>query len=42
MKNEKGDITREIEEIKNKKVIISYYKNLYWTKLENLMKWIIF
>jgi len=32
--NEKGDITTESEEIQ--KIIRSYYKNLYSTKLENL------
>jgi hypothetical protein len=34
IRNEKGDITRETEEIK--KIIRSYYKSLYSTKLENL------
>jgi hypothetical protein len=34
IKNEKGDITTEPEEIKN--IIRSYYKRLYSTKLENL------
>ena len=33
-RNEKGDITTETEEIQ--KVIRSYYKRLYSTKLENL------
>ena len=33
IKNEKGDITTEPEEIQN---IRSYYKRLYSTKLENL------
>ena len=33
-RNEKGDITTETEEIQ--KIIRSYYKNLYSTKLENL------
>jgi hypothetical protein len=38
IRNEKGDITRETEKIKNKmkQNIRSYYKNLYSTKLENL------
>jgi hypothetical protein len=34
IKNEKGDITTEPEEIQN--IIIPYYKRLYSTKLENL------
>ena len=34
IKNEKGDITTEPEEIQN--IIRSYYKRLYFTKLENL------
>ena len=34
VKNEKGDITTEPEEIQN--IIRSYYKRLYSTKLENL------
>jgi hypothetical protein len=34
MKNEKGDIPTEPEEIQN--IIRSYYKRLYSTKLENL------
>jgi hypothetical protein len=34
IKNEKGDITTEPEEIQNS--IRSYYKRLYSTKLENL------
>jgi hypothetical protein len=34
IKNEKGDITTESEEIQN--IIRSYYKRLYSTKLENL------
>ena len=34
IKNEKGDITTEHEEIQN--IIRSYYKRLYATKLENL------
>ena len=34
IKNEKGDITTEHEEIQN--IIRSYYKRLYSTKLENL------
>ena len=34
MRNEKGDITTESEEIQN--IIRSYYKRLYSTKLENL------
>jgi hypothetical protein len=34
MKNQKGDITTEPEEIQN--IIRSYYKRLYSTKLENL------
>jgi hypothetical protein len=36
MKNEKGDITTEPEEIQN--ILRSYYKRLYSTKLENLDK----
>jgi hypothetical protein len=34
IRNEKGDITTELEEIQN--IIRSYYKRLYSTKLENL------
>jgi hypothetical protein len=34
IRNEKGDITTESEEIQN--LIRSYYKSLYSTKLENL------
>jgi hypothetical protein len=34
IRNEKGDITTEPEEIQS--IIRSYYKNLYSTKLENL------
>ena len=34
MRNEKGDITTEPEEIQN--IIRSYYKRLYSTKLEIL------
>ena len=34
IKNEKGDITTETKEIQ--KIIRSYYKSLYTTKLENL------
>jgi hypothetical protein len=34
IRNGKGDITTEVEEIR--KLIRSYYKNLYSTKLENL------
>jgi hypothetical protein len=34
IRNEKGDITTEPEEIQN--IISSYYKRLYSTKLENL------
>jgi hypothetical protein len=34
IKNEKGDITTQLEEIQN--IIRSYYKRLYSTKLENL------
>jgi hypothetical protein len=34
IRNEKGDITTEPEEIQN--IIKSYYKSLYSTKLENL------
>ena len=34
IKNEKGDITTETEKIQ--KIIRSYYKSLYTTKLENL------
>jgi hypothetical protein len=36
IRNEKGDITTKTEEIK--KIIRSYYKSLYATKLENLDK----
>jgi hypothetical protein len=36
IRNEKGDITTEPEEIQN--IIRSYYKRLYSTKLENRMK----
>jgi hypothetical protein len=35
IRNEKGDITIESEEIQ-KKIIRSYYKSLYSTKLDNL------
>jgi phosphopantetheine adenylyltransferase len=34
IRKEKGDITTEIEEIQ--KIIRSYYKSLYSTKIENL------
>ena len=34
IRNEKGDITTELEEIQS--IIRSYYKRLYSTKLENL------
>ena len=34
IRNEKGDITTEMEEIQN--IIRSYYKSLYSSKLENL------
>ena len=34
IRNEKGDITTEPEEMQN--IIRSYYKRLYSTKLENL------
>jgi hypothetical protein len=34
IRNEKGDITTEPEEIQN--IIRSYYKRVYSTKLENL------
>jgi hypothetical protein len=34
IRNEKGEITTELEEIQN--IIKSYYKSLYSTKLENL------
>jgi hypothetical protein len=34
IRNERGDITAEPEEIQN--IIRSYYKRLYSTKLENL------
>jgi hypothetical protein len=37
IRNEKGDITTDPEEIQN--TIRSFYKRLYSTKLENLMKW---
>jgi hypothetical protein len=36
IRNEKGDKTTEIEEIQKKKIIRSYYKILYSTKLKNL------
>ena len=36
IRNEKGDITREPEEIQN--TIRSYYKKLYLTQLENLVE----
>jgi hypothetical protein len=36
IRNEKGDITRDPEEIQN--TIRSFYKRLYSTKLENLDK----
>jgi hypothetical protein len=36
IKNEKGDVTTEPEEIQN--IIRSYYKRLYSTKLENLVE----
>ena len=39
IRNEKGDITTEHEEIQN--IIRSYYKRLYSTKLENLDQVII-
>jgi hypothetical protein len=38
VRNEKGDITTEFEEIQKKKIIRSYYKRLYSAKLENLSK----
>jgi hypothetical protein len=37
IRNEKGDLTTETLKIK-KKIIRSYYKRLYSTKLENLSK----
>ena len=37
IRNERGDITAEPEEIQN--IIRSYYKRLYSTKLENPEKW---
>ena len=40
LRNEKGDITTETEEIQ--KIIRSYYKNLYSTQLENLEEMDIF
>jgi hypothetical protein len=39
IRNEKGDIKTEPEEIQN--IIRSYYKRLYSTKLENLDEWTI-
>jgi hypothetical protein len=33
IRNEKGDITTEMEELKKKKIIRSYNKSLYSTKL---------
>jgi hypothetical protein len=41
IRNQKGDITTETEEIK-KKIIRSYYKSLYSTKLETLDEMDIF
>ena len=38
IRNEKGNITTETEEIKKKKIIRSYYKSLYSTKLGYLDK----
>jgi hypothetical protein len=40
IRNEKGGITIETEEFQ--KMIRSYYKNLYSTKLENLDKLVVF
>ncbi|XP_076422449.1 membrane-associated guanylate kinase, WW and PDZ domain-containing protein 2 isoform X12 [Peromyscus maniculatus bairdii] len=40
IRNEKGDITTDIEEIQ--RIIRSYFKNLYSTKLENLKEMDIF
>jgi hypothetical protein len=40
IRNEKGDITTEPEEIQS--IIRSYYKRLYSKKLETRMKWTIF
>jgi len=43
IRNEKGDITTETEEIKEKpKNKNTRFKSLYSTKLENLNKWMIF
>ena len=36
MRREKGDITRETEEIQ--RIIMSYFKSLYTNKLENVNK----
>lgn len=38
--NEKGDIITDTEEIQ--RIISSYFKNLYSTKLEHINGWIIF
>ena len=40
IKNEKGDITTDTEEIQ--RIIRSYYKSLYATKLENAKEMDIF
>ena len=40
IRNEKGDITTDTEEIQ--KIIRSYYKSLYATKLENVKEMDIF
>ena len=40
IRNEKGDITTDKEEIQ--RIVRSYYKNLYATKLENVKEMDIF
>ena len=40
IRNEKGNITTDTKEIQ--RILRSYYKNLYSTKLENIKKWTIF
>jgi hypothetical protein len=38
IREERGDITKETEELQKKKIIRSYFKSLYAIKLENLDK----